>query len=99
MFVGLASSGAHLRAASLAAGGHHSITILTTGDPGSIWFWGENRDAQLGTGDAIDRPFPVKISPATDFTMVSAGAEHSVALKGDGTLWVVGDNGLLSRSN
>ena len=44
-----------MRFASIAAGGQHSIGLLTTGE--SI-IWGKNQGGQLGTGDKIDRILP-----------------------------------------
>ena len=76
----------------VSAGGSHSLAIKTTG---TLWAWGTNSLQQLGlidnqTGTA--RSSPVQIGTDTDWSSISAGYNHSSAIKTNGTLWVWGDN-------
>lgn len=63
---------------------------------GSVWAWGKNDQNQLGLGDIIDRSFPTQISPSalSAIVAISAGGEHSMALRADSTVWVWGKNDL-----
>lgn len=52
--------------------------------------FGDNTAGQLGTGDTVTRNTPVCVS--TDWYCVSAGNNHSLGIKRDGTLWAWGCN-------
>ncbi len=67
----------------------HTLAIKADG---SLWAWGVNFYGQLGTGDLINRPFPVRIGTATDWTDIAAGFTVSMALRSDGSLWTWGEN-------
>jgi len=75
------------------AGYTHTVAI---GADGSIWAWGQNDWGQLGGDAASPSLFPVRVySPAAGsagWTTVSAGREHTVALRDDGSLWAWGRN-------
>lgn len=61
-------------------------------DPvGKLLFWGNNASGQLGTGNTSNKITPYQINN-TDWHMVSAGLNHTAAIKGDGTLWTWGSN-------
>ncbi len=78
--------------ASVTAGFGYSLAIKTNG---TLWAWGENLYGQLGlgtNGPAADTNFPQQVGTATDWKMVSAGSQHTVAVKNNGTLWVWGRN-------
>ena len=60
----------------------------------AVWSFGKNADyGQLGLGDIIDRSSPVQVGSDTDWAMLAAHYQHTLAIKTDGTLWAWG-NGL-----
>jgi len=70
--------------------GDHTAAIKTDG---SLWAWGKNTYGQLGDGTTIDSNTPVQESThASNWVTVSAGYDHTVAIKTDGSLWTWGDN-------
>jgi alpha-tubulin suppressor-like RCC1 family protein len=75
---------------TLSAGGFFSSAIKTDG---TLWMWGRGLFTQLGTNDIIDRSTPVTtFAGGTNWKQVSAGNNHTAAIKTDGTLWVWGTN-------
>lgn len=60
---------------------------------GTLWLWGINTNGQLGTGNRTSRSSPVQtIAGGNNWKLVSAGDEHTGAIKTDGTLWLWGSN-------
>lgn len=84
---------------AIAAGDNHTLAVDHNGE---VWAWGRNTYGQLGVAGANSVP-PVKVSlvpqPLGDIVAVAAGAEHSVALKRDGTVWAWGQNSLGQLGN
>ena len=76
-----------LAAISVAAGGNHSLVVLSDG---SLWAWGANGFGQLGDGSTTDRSAPVQIGQG--FLQVAAGRFFSMARKSDGSVWTWGAN-------
>ncbi|MCL2048727.1 MAG: hypothetical protein FWG87_08365, partial [Defluviitaleaceae bacterium] len=75
-----------------AAGGYHTVAVKTDG---TVWAWGQNTDGQLGDGTLAGGVYtPVQVVDLTDVTAVSAGHNHTIALKADGTVWAWGANGM-----
>jgi len=77
--------------ASVSAGDYHSLAIK---EDGTLWAWGWNDEGRLGNPQ-ITPPAsysPVQIGTDTNWVYVSAGSEHSLAIKTDGTLWAWGSN-------
>ncbi len=75
---------------SVSAGGNHTVAIKTDG---SLWAWGENSRGQLGDGTVTNSTIPVReYTKANDWSSVSAGGNHTVATKTDGSLWTWGAN-------
>lgn len=79
----------------ISAGWYHVLAIKSDG---TLWTWGYNDYYQLGDGNdgsgtsLIFRNFPKKIGVSTNWSKISAGLLHSVAIKTDGTLWAWGGN-------
>ena len=85
-------------ASAVSAGVSHTAVIKTDG---SLWTFGDNgygqlgdgtggiKNAQTNTGDY--KTTPVKIMDSV--VSVSAGGDHTLALKVDGSLWAWGANG------
>lgn len=61
---------------------------------GTLWTWGENYDGELGLGDNMTyRTVPTQVGTGTNWKTVAAGADHCLAIKTDGTLWMWGETG------
>jgi alpha-tubulin suppressor-like RCC1 family protein/Mg-chelatase subunit ChlD len=54
--------------------------------------WGSNSQGQLGNGTTGGSTTPVSVSTLTGVSALAAGAEHSLAVKSDGTAWAWGQN-------
>lgn len=79
----------HIIAVSAFAG-----TSLALNDKGEVWGWGRNSNGQVGDGSVGPPKFlPVKVTGLKLATAIAAGAEHSLALRQDGTLRAWGHNG------
>ncbi|MCP4753859.1 MAG: hypothetical protein GY866_23490 [Proteobacteria bacterium] len=83
--------------ASVGAGDHHVLALKLNG---TLWAWGIDRQGQLGDGqyyqssnsDYRDRSVPIRVGSDTKWTAISAGANHSMAISSDHTLWACGSN-------
>jgi len=77
---------------AVAAGFEHTVAL---GRDGTVWTWGKNEEGQLG-----NRSNPSSTKPQQVFlrgkelldnvTAVAAGADHSVAVRSDGSVWMWG---------
>jgi alpha-tubulin suppressor-like RCC1 family protein len=75
---------------AVASGGFHTIACKANG---TLWAWGENSASQLGDGTQIDRYTPRQVFGVTlDWSNITAGYEHSLGLKTNGTIWSWGKN-------
>lgn len=74
------------------AGLIHTLAIRSDG---RLWSWGSNISGQLGCGGFPFRSNePILESSDSDWTHISAGDYHSIALREDGSLWACGNNDL-----
>jgi alpha-tubulin suppressor-like RCC1 family protein len=81
----------------IAAGGYHSLAVLTNG---MLWAWGGDDQGQLGDGGTLDEAAPEPIGdplcgPAslTNPVGLAAGYDFSVAVDANGVVWTWGDGG------
>jgi alpha-tubulin suppressor-like RCC1 family protein len=78
---------------SVSAGNSHTAAIKTDG---TLWVWGLNGKGYLGINNTNNRSTPVTtILGGTNWKSVSAGSNHTSAIKTDGTLWVWGASGII----
>ena len=65
-----------------------------------LYAWGLNDEGQLGLNDLITRSSPVQVG-SLSWTSVSAGRNHTMAIRSDNTLWAWGSNseGQLGQNN
>jgi alpha-tubulin suppressor-like RCC1 family protein len=74
----------------ISAGGNHSLAVRTDG---TAWSWGFNGDGQLGDGSVTNQSSPVSVvGEFADWCEISAGGNHSLAVRTDGTAWAWGRN-------
>jgi alpha-tubulin suppressor-like RCC1 family protein len=75
----------------VSAGINHSLGVRTNG---TAWAWGNNGDGRLGDYNTGFSASPVSVSGGfTDWCQVSAGSDHSLGLRTNGTAWAWGCNG------
>lgn len=85
------------RIIAIAAGDNHTLAV---DESGQVWAWGRNAFGQLGLGEKDKNNFspeplktPVKVKGLPNsIVAVATGAEHSVALDSNGTVWAWGRN-------
>jgi alpha-tubulin suppressor-like RCC1 family protein len=77
----------------ISAGRYHTVAIKSNG---TLWSWGWNKHNRLGQD--LDEEIKEQMVPAQENTYASnwlyasAGSNHTVAIKIDGTLWGWGNN-------
>ena len=60
---------------------------------GTLWVWGRGINGVLGINNTDDRSIPVTtFAGGTTWKQVSAGNQHTAAIKTDGSLWTWGRN-------
>jgi alpha-tubulin suppressor-like RCC1 family protein len=76
---------------SLSLGQYGGCAIKTNG---TLWCWGRDNQEQLGDGPGLtDQDAPVQeASLSTNWSQVARGANHTCAIKTDGTLWCWGND-------
>jgi alpha-tubulin suppressor-like RCC1 family protein len=89
----------------LSAGGNHNLGLR---ENGTAWAWGSNASGQLGDNTTVSKSSPVSIVGGyTDWAQLSAGTNHNVGLRANGTVWAwgigttgqLGDNTIVTNSS
>ncbi len=76
----------------IAISGGNAHTLALKND-GTVWAWGANNKGQLGNGtQTFHNNIPTQIIGLSGIIAISAGLNHSIALKNDGTVWAWGKN-------
>ncbi len=79
--------------AAVSAGNGFTLALKSDG---TIWSAGRNRNSELGLGFSSEDEDPqstlAQVGADTDWVQISAGNNHSMARKADGTLWNWGAN-------
>jgi alpha-tubulin suppressor-like RCC1 family protein len=73
---------------AIAAGGSHSLALLSNG---GVVSWGDNTEGDLGDGTTSERDSPVSVF-SSGVTAIAAGQAHSLALHPDGSVSAWGEN-------
>ncbi|HEV7396353.1 MAG TPA: hypothetical protein VGN86_07560, partial [Pyrinomonadaceae bacterium] len=75
---------------SISGGSQHTVALKSDG---TVWSWGRNNFSQVGDGTTAFRQLtPVQVTSLTGAIAVSAGGDHSMALKSNGTVWCWGSD-------
>lgn len=75
----------------VSAGATHSLGVRSNG---TAWAWGSNSNGRLGDGTITGTSSPVSvIGGFTDWIQISAGTNHSLGVRANGTAWAWGYNG------
>jgi alpha-tubulin suppressor-like RCC1 family protein/alpha-acetolactate decarboxylase len=81
----------------ISAGGYHNLALK---EDKTVWAWGTNEKGQLAQVTSVTyNHIPTQVmgeldSGFGDIKSISAGYDHSLALKQDGTVWAWGSNEL-----
>ena len=61
---------------------------------GTLWAWGRNSNLCLGinTNSAVNISTPIQVGALSNWSKISCGYTHALAIKTDGTLWAWGTN-------
>ena len=75
----------------MCAGANYSLAIK---DNGTLWGWGNNQYAQLGTNSfEVSLKTPTQeATKSNNWIDIDCGTVHSVGIKSNGTLWIWGSN-------
>ncbi|WP_292593947.1 hypothetical protein [Mesotoga sp. UBA5847] len=86
----------------VAAGNTHTVALK---EDGTVWSWGSNTYGELGDGTVVRKRTPVQVlGPGGEgflegIVKVAAGADYSLALMNDGSVWAWGINGVGQLGN
>lgn len=85
--------GGDLRFTAMTVGSSHTCAIS---EEKAFFCWGKNDQGQLGNGELIGFPYPIKFSPPPPyppFVQISAGSAHTLRRhRNTGELYCWGDN-------
>jgi len=83
-------SGLSTQWVSVVSGNFHSLALTSNG---TIWAWGANDYGQTGVGSRRKKlSIPSQVGKENNWSAITAGDIHTVALKKDGSLWSWGRN-------
>ena len=72
----------------VSCGDGHMVAVKTNG---TLWIWGRNDNGQLGKGTGRSNVYiPEQLGTDSNWVDVSAGENHTLIKKSDGSLWFVG---------
>ena len=75
--------------------GFNPLAAQTPAYTYDLYSWGQNATyGQLGLNNNTEYSSPKQVGSATYWASASAGTDHSIALKVDGTIWTFGQNQL-----
>ncbi len=75
---------------TVSAGLRHTLAL---GVDGTLWAWGANDSGQIGRGtNTTYSTVPAIFGTGQRWLAIAAGADHTVAVRSDGTLWGCGRN-------
>ena len=74
---------------SVSAGSQHTALLTTHG---ALYMFGRNMSGQLGTGNRLDSPNPVRVLEESTVLSVSCGCDFTLATDSCGQIWVWGSN-------
>jgi alpha-tubulin suppressor-like RCC1 family protein len=89
----------------ISAGECHSLAVRTNG---TAWAWGAGSFGRLGDNTAVTKSSPVAVVGGfTDWCQLSAGCDHSIGVRINGSAWAwganpfgqLGDNTTISKSS
>jgi len=89
----------------ISGGLYHSLAVRTNG---TAWAWGLGTCGRLGDNSTVAKSSPVSvIGGFTDWCQISAGWQHSLAIRTNGTAWAwgrpslgaLGDNSSVNKSS
>ena len=93
---GVGGAGTLTSVIAIVAGSSHSLALKADG---TVMAWGANDYGKLGDASTSQRAAPIQVKDAAGtgtlsaITSISAGGNHSLALRSDGTVWAWGYNG------
>ena len=85
-------TGSGVQVVAIAAGAYHSLALKSDG---TVVAWGLNNDGQVGNGTTTNCLIPTAVSgfgASSGVIDIQAGGYHTLALKGNGTVWSWGNN-------
>ena len=75
---------------AIAGGRDHSLAIRKGG---AVYAWGWNAYGQIGDGTTVNRHLPKRVALLPGVAaQITAGANHSVVRRADGSVWAFGEN-------